>query len=375
MDLTPLTPLVCYVVASLFTIVSLRLRKRNRVLSLGPICLFSFLSLTSVHKLSWPIGANSTFASLVVFYLPYAIKILALDEHAVSPESSTHSWSFIDCYRVWNNPRNLPVRLSLLDRSAPCDLRSRAVFVRNQIMKAAALWAFDRFVFQKVLIQAFSHIVAADFSPDMEQPTMRLVLHLSFYQLQVRTIVSVQWIWSAFFFLEFYHCLLGIVFVAIGFDQPEEWPPLYGNPLSATSIRSFWGRFWHRLTIPTYSYYSKLISQKLLGLRPGSRAEKTIIPMLIFTMSGVSHCLAGWSLGDAALSRDVLFFLFNFFAAAVETGIFKAKAAIALKGPFHQLPGSFHKFAGFAWILTFFFCVTPMWMYPKVHHALVGIIH
>lgn len=375
MDLTPLTPICCFAAASLLTITSLRWRRRARLRSIGPICLLSFLSLASSHKLSWPIGLDTTFASLVVFYLPYSIKLLALDEHALSPELSTHDWSLVDCYRTWNNPRKLPLRLSPLDRTEPCGLKSRAGFMLRKAIKAAALWAFHCFAFQNILTHAFSHVVAADFSPAMELPPVSQALQLSLHQLQVRTFMSFHWIWVAFFFLEFYHCLMAIVFVAIlGFDQPGEWPPIFGSPLEASSLQGFWGRFWHRITIPTFHHYSVLISRKLLRLRPGSRSEKTVLPWLIFTMSGLSHCLVGWSLKDAAPSRDILFFELNFLAAAVETVVSKAIKPSTLMKQFPLLPRALSKPAGFAWVFLFFFCTAPMWMYPKVYPALEGVI-
>lgn len=72
-----------------------------------------------------------------------------------------------------------------------------------------------------------------------------------------------------------------------------------------------------------------------------------------------------------AVFRDILFFKANFLAAAAE--IVMAKGS-TLMGSFLPLPGSFCKAVGAAWVFTFFFCVTPVWMYPKVHHSLVGLI-
>lgn len=152
--------------------------------------------------------------------------------------------------------------------------------------------------------------------------SLRHAPHSSIYQLRVRAIVSVQWIWSAYFFMQFYHSLMAVLFVALlRFDQPEDWLPLFGSIREACSIRGFWGRFWHRVTVPTYGYYSRCFTRRCMGIQPNSRLEKTIIPLLIFTMSGVSHSLVGWGLGDVGLSRDILFFEVNFLGAAVETAV------------------------------------------------------
>lgn len=367
MDLAPLVPLTYYLMASLLTISSLRLRKRNRIMTLVPICLFSLLSLTSAHKLPHLRGANNNFTSMVVFYIPYWIKLLALDERPFSLESSSHSWTFADCYRIWNNPRNLPIRISFFDNLPPCDLRSRAIFAINQASEAAALYILNYLIFQTLLIDCFSYITTADFSPKMELPTPRLSTH----NLQVRTFISLSWIWTAYFLNSFSHLLLSIIFVVIGFDRPEEWPPLYGPLLNATSICGFWGRFWHRLPIPMYTHYSKLISRSVLRLHPGSRADKTTIPLLIFAMSGVSHGVVAWAVGDAAPSRDVLFFFLSFLAAAGETMVEKAKALETTRRSWKQMPWFVRKVVGFAWVFAFFFCVAPMWLYPKIYQALV----
>lgn len=367
MDLESLSPLFYFMIASVLNITGLKRRPQTRLLLLGPIWLFSLMSLASSHRLSWMIGADSTFASLVVFYLLYSAKTLVFDQHAVSPELSTHDSSFVDCYRTWNNPRELPLRLSALEKKAPSDSKSRTLFSFHQSMKAAALWAFEHFVFQKVFIHALGQVVVADFSPEME-----VAFQLSSHQIQVRAIMSVQWIWRAYFFLEFYHSLLAIVFVAIlRFDYPEDWLPLFGSPMEAYSVRGFWGRFWHRLTIPTYVFYSRLVSRQLMRVRPRSSLEKTITALLIFTISGFSHALVGWSLGDAALFRDVLFFEMCFLAAAGETAISKMKVSSIFRGVFSPLSRTV---AGMAWVFVFFFCISPMWIYPKVYHVLLNPI-
>ncbi|KAJ5355989.1 hypothetical protein N7517_010598 [Penicillium concentricum] len=367
MDLQSLSPLFYYMVASVLTITGLKRRRKIRLLLLGPVWLFSLLALASSHRLSWMIGADSTFASVLVFYLLYSTKLLAFDQLAVNPELSKHDWSFVDCYRTWNNPRELPLRISPLEKVEPSDSISRVLFFFNQSMKAAALWAFEHFAFQKVFIYSLGQVVVADFSPEME-----VAFQLSSHQIQVRAIMSVQWIWRAYFFLEFYHCLLAIAFVAIlRFDCPKDWPPLFGSPMEAYSVRGFWGRFWHKLTIPTYIYYSKLVSRQLMRIQPGSSLEKTIIPLFIFTLSGFSHALVGWSLGDAALSRDILFFEMCFLAAAAETAISKMKVTSILRGVFSPLSRTI---AGMAWVFVFFFCISPLWIYPKVYHVLLNPI-
>ncbi|RDW86621.1 wax synthase family protein [Aspergillus mulundensis] len=380
MDLKPLLPVFYYAIASALTITGLKQRRHIRLLLLGPVWVLTLLSLTSAHSLSWMIGADSTFASLLVFYLLYSAKILAFDQHAINPEvRGGHTWSpsFLDCYRTWNNPRHLPIRLSHspLKRDATSSDSGPNTLARvafSKAAKAAALWSFEHFIFQKFFIRTLGQVVIADFSPESEWPHMPLSPH----QLQVRAIMSVQWIWRAYFFLEFYHSLLAIVFVAIlRFDDAEEWPPLFGSPMNAYSVRKFWGRFWHQLTIPTYIFYARLVS-KYVVVRPDSNLEKTVIAFLVFTISGLSHSLVGLALGDAALFRDVLFFEMCFLAAAGETLVLKSYSKVlgSLNWTW-PLSRMARRVAGMLWVFAFFFCVAPLWIYPKIYHALLNPLY
>jgi hypothetical protein len=317
---------------------------------------------------------------MIVFYLPYSVKILALEDMPSHPEVSVQPWTFVDCYRIWNNPRALPGRYTAVlgkeespEKKRPLQ-SSGQVFTLYRVSKMAALWAFDSLVFQRLLIAAFTNVTAADFAPHMEFLPLDRLLNMSAHEFRVRSIMSVQWIWSAYFFLEFYHCLLSIIFVSIlRFDKPEEWPALFGSPLEASTVRGFWAKFWHRLTVPTYTHYALLISRKALGMRAGSRAEKTVVPMCIFLFAGLSHSLVGWAMGDAALSRDVLFCVVNFAAAAVEVAVSKAlKGDTQARWPLPRIPAPLQKSLGLAGVFLFFFSVVPMWMYPKVYPSILA---
>lgn len=312
-------------------------------------------------------GADSVFASLVVFYLLYAPKTLVFDQHIVTPELNDAHASFIDCYRAWNNPRQLPLQLQHEGKAPNTPSKSRALFCLSQSIKAAALWAFEYFIFQKVLMYALWPVTISDFAPERESV---LFHRLSLHEMQVRAIISVQWIWRAYFFLEFYHSLLAVVFVGIlRFDSPGEWPALFGSPLEAYTIRRFWGRFWHKVTVPTYVFYARLAARQMV--QPDSLWGKGLTALLVFTISGLSHALVGWALGDAALWRDILFFEMCFLAAAGETVVSKIriKQQVTFRWTLSPL---FRRVAGMVWVFVFFFCVVPTWIYPKTYHYLLN---
>ncbi|KAJ7785141.1 hypothetical protein DFH07DRAFT_948222 [Mycena maculata] len=62
-----------------------------------------------------------------------------------------------------------------------------------------------------------------------------------------RFIVGASWGMSAYTALVIGTSILSAGSVALGFSGPEEWPPLFGGPREARSIRRFWGRAWHQL--------------------------------------------------------------------------------------------------------------------------------
>ncbi|KAL9617649.1 MAG: hypothetical protein Q9160_007566 [Pyrenula sp. 1 TL-2023] len=344
--------------------------KKGRILSLLPICLLTILSLTTAHKLSYPTGFNSTFAGLCIFYLPYSIKLLALDSHAISPEFSNHSWPLTDYYRAWNNPRALPVRLSLLDRSPSLSLRTRLSFAAKQLLHAAFLFFLNTLIFRPLLTHTLSHTTTpTSFSPSNELPLP--ISPFSLTQLRIRILLTLHWLLTSLTHLSLSHILLSILFtLPFSPNVPSEWPPLFHSPVHATSLRRFWGLFWHQITIPTYRAYAELVTRKLLHLTPGAATEKILIPGLIFLMSGLSHAVAAWAVGDAAPQRDVLFFMLNYLAVAAEVWVAKAGRWEGVRARYKGLPRWIRKAVGMVWVFGFLVAVTPLWIYPKVRAAL-----
>ncbi|KAK4196853.1 hypothetical protein QBC40DRAFT_182495, partial [Triangularia verruculosa] len=61
-----------------------------------------------------------------------------------------------------------------------------------------------------------------------------------------RSIMSVSWIWSSYSFLT------GCSYAVICWDRLNEWLPLFGSIANVTSLRRFWGVFWHRLHVSLF---------------------------------------------------------------------------------------------------------------------------
>ncbi|KAK4175526.1 hypothetical protein QBC36DRAFT_354396 [Triangularia setosa] len=356
MDSSTLTPLWAFALASLTTMWAFSQRERTRVLLLVPIWLLSFLSLKTCHRLAWSGGFSSTYASLLIFYFLHSLKILLLD---YQPPKSL---SPVDSYKLWNNPRGLSTHTSSPTRSSA---KSHLKFALKQFIKIVLLFMLDTYAIQGVISTAvFTEAKPSDFAPQYE---LFLFQPLSSKQLLIRAAISVSWIWTAFYLLTASHCVLSLVFVALlRWDEPEEWPSIWGHPANATSVRDFWGKVWNGITIPTFAFYAHLVLTTF-GVEKQSRLGKKVVPFVIFFLSGLSHSLAGWTMGDVAPGRDMLFFMLNFLACAAETWVGKTRQWKIFK---RRIPPWVLKVAGVIYLFGFFFTAVPLWMYPKVYGAL-----
>jgi hypothetical protein len=164
---------------------------------------------------------------------------------------------------------------------------------------------------------------AADFAPT-RQILIRRLLSLqpeppfTAREMQIRFYVSMYWIWIAYLMLELCHTVLALFFVVLlRLDNPEDWTPLFGSPLQAYSIRRFWTKFWHRLTVAPCVSSGRMITRRVAGLQPGSQHEKIFIAPWAFFVSGIFHVVADWASGEPCYPvDDMLFFIANFLAGA-----------------------------------------------------------
>ncbi|RPA99609.1 hypothetical protein L873DRAFT_1843512 [Choiromyces venosus 120613-1] len=84
--------------------------------------------------------------------------------------------------------------------------------------------------------------------------------------------------------IELNHVFCSVLVVAVGLYEPEDWPPLFGPLTSITSIRNFWGTFWHQTIRRTLT---------LLSTSPFVPLPKTYATAitLSFLTSGLFHAL------------------------------------------------------------------------------------
>ncbi|PWW75919.1 hypothetical protein C7212DRAFT_321824, partial [Tuber magnatum] len=108
--------------------------------------------------------------------------------------------------------------------------------------------------------------------------------------------------------IEVNHVFCSAAAVAARLYEPEDWPPIFGSLTTLTSIRNFWGKFWHQTIRRTLTITSTSILTHLH--LPSSHA---LILALSFLISGFFHALPllvmppfSWS----SIPRGVLVFYF-----------------------------------------------------------------
>ncbi|ROT36484.1 hypothetical protein SODALDRAFT_362295 [Sodiomyces alkalinus F11] len=107
-----------------------------------------------------------------------------------------------------------------------------------------------------------------DYTPDKEAFFRRLP-GMSAGQLlrefAIRNQIVFEAFWSAYAVYTAAHAIFAVVCVGIGFDEPHEWPPLFGDIRESYSMRRFWVKFYDRLLYRTLKGCALLIA-RLVGL-------------------------------------------------------------------------------------------------------------
>ncbi|KAK4040415.1 membrane bound O-acyl transferase family-domain-containing protein [Parachaetomium inaequale] len=245
--------------------------------------------------------------------------------------------------------------------------KDRLLFAALRGTRAITFWVLDRLV---------SHLVTDTFLrlsirlSDFEPAHQGLLPCLTRRDLSLRAIMTVQWIWSMYSKLTMVHDLLALIFVALlGWDQPLEWPPVFGNLLEAYSLRRFWGIFWHRLHVALFDAYipsfpcRREAGQQRDTNRFGVDASKALRPLCIFLFSAICHSVVNSAvLGRSSVLPEARFFLSNYVLCLLETllkHLFNGKGlsnCSRLKRPL-----------GYVWVLVVFFALTPGWQYPSIY--------
>ncbi|KAI0376142.1 membrane bound O-acyl transferase family-domain-containing protein [Hypomontagnella monticulosa] len=306
-------------VALIFTGLYIPVRCRNTLLL--PVWGLLVLSMRSIDRLDWLPGLSYEFGMLAILTFLCSPLIFHTQEEPLKIEvraDGTINWNLKMAYKIFNNPRRLPTDLRKISQGSRATVGTLVKFTLYRLLKIVVLVALKiglNFAMMPIFVKA----TLSDFSPAREPIIRRLVYDtVTSHELIIRAFISTIWIFDSISQLEISHAAMGILFVAVlRVDEPHEWPPLFGNPLEAYSLKRFWGRFWHRLFTSAGVWARALTDNKIFSQVPVG-LKKAFAAFFIFTVSGLAHAIVGWKTGDTALERDIMFFWCNFLGVCFE---------------------------------------------------------
>lgn len=248
---------------------------------------------------------------------------------------------------------------------------SYLVFFIFRLVKLPLYYFLHHDLIPRCVFYALGNLHAEDFAP-AQSHIFPNIYTFTQRQIAIRTYTALSWIYEGFLLLDAANCILAIFFVAVGLDEPRDWPILFGNPAAATSLRGFWGKFWHKVGVRTYSNYGKLLAS-IFKLSPKSLYSKTLVAFTVFLLSGLSHSVVSYNVGNTATWQfDTYWFLLNFLVCTLEILLLSllkvgAKTNEGLKRLKALQESWVGTTLGYVWVFLFFWCSAPMWKYPGLY--------
>ncbi|KAI4759394.1 hypothetical protein E4T52_07628 [Aureobasidium sp. EXF-3400] len=292
----------------------------------------------------------------------------------ISVCKSRQQWDINAAYKLLFDVRHLSQSRTTSPPGAGTGSRKVLLaFVTSRLLKLLVYWLLTVHLFTPLIPLIFGPVEPWEFDRYAQTYFRRIPLFdtrepITTRETLIRTVFTIRWIWLNFVDVDAAHTFLSIVFVGIlRLDMPEEWPPMFGSPLEAYSLRRYWGRFWHRLVYRPYLSLARVVAGKLHCNAFGSKFEKCFLAFMIFLISGVAHAIVSLQEGNLAEAfDDIAFYSINFLIITIE-GI-----VIGIASPLRRfLPHSCWRLIGFVWVFMFWFWAAPKWAYHEIHEELL----
>lgn len=388
-SLYALIPLLYFSVSTFFAMVALNAPQPCRPALLGVVIAFAILAFRRITDLTDAADRASIIGLFILIWLSHITTTLCVEKHVLPRRG--RSWDWQAAYKMMWNGRWLITGEKGLDlgKDSPHDstsfrekkgpiefdhwtfpsekgtkLSRRRSFLLKRLCSVAMIYALNR-LYWKLCFEPhptiFQPLDFSDFMPSKES-YFRRVRAVTLRESIIRFGAVFHFVWSAWAVFTGVHDILAFLFVGIGLDEPDDWPPLYGSPGQMYTIRRFWGKFWHRLVCRTYLSWGALFSRKILRIRRDCALDRFVTNFTVFFLSGVAHALVTWQIGfSCGYSEDILWFCLNFAALVAEEGV--QWLIIRL---FDTWNGTLGKIAGFLWVFAFLFWSLPKTEYPKI---------
>lgn len=380
----------------LLGIVALNSPQAYRPVLLAALIGCAVLSFRQISDASYGVWGCEVFAMFILIYLSHISCVLCVEKY-VLPKKPGVTFDWVGGYKMLFNARWLgtsrqaPGVQTTPKREIASDMDNeqrreeyaadpskkfrtmfrspRAVFLRDRVISIVVTLIAEKAFSYSYLVLAPKHglqMEMMDFLPTKETYWRRLS------EVTLRDTVIRTWLVTFFVFYSVclyntIHDALAIIFVATKFDEPEDWPFLFGDLRDATSIRNYWGKFWHSLVYRSYTSYGIWITKNVMHLPKSSLFGKIFINFFVFAMSGSVHALAIMQLGyTCGAWQELRFYLFNFMAILVEMAMMAAWSKIT-RG--YKLNSTVSTTIGYCWVFLFFFTTLPKSQFPKAFCA------
>ncbi|KAI0455769.1 membrane bound O-acyl transferase family-domain-containing protein [Xylaria acuta] len=184
-----------------------------------------------------------------------------------------------------------------------------------------------------------------------------------------RLIKTVAWGPLPYYSISFQYNMLSLFMVATTLSEPEDWPPLFGSISEVTSVRAFWGKFWHQLIRRSFKAFTGYVVDAFRIPR-GTLWSSNVQIWLTFITTSFFHAQLNLitpvpsNIDFAERTRGMFqFFLWQALAISFEDTVQRIWGAVERKwGPLGSTGRTWHalrKPLGWMWVVLSFWISIP----------------
>ena len=376
----PTLPVLYLALSGFVFAISLHMPKQGQRLALLPLILMpAYLSLSAVRYVWFAPGISLVWEQALTGYALHIISTLHLEKvpppSSATPGSATlrsnTRFDFIYFRRFWLNPRLINTPSTDTASPGKSKKQSHMVFFVLQSSKLLIYYIVQTKISPVLFDEVLIDILPSEVAP-YQQSLWRPLDGFTARECLNVTFITLSFFWTTFVYLDGTNALMAIMFVMIGLDNPEDWPPLFGDLSQAVGLRNFWSKFWHNLPTKPYRNIGGFVSFRVFGWSPESFAHKLTIALVAFGLSGATHAFVDWEHGNPDCHLNIYWFLLNFLGCLRETFFVKILRYFAKRAcqehDLRTIEGSWlGKFIGYVWVCIFFCWTVPMWRFPEIH--------
>jgi hypothetical protein len=346
---------------------------RSILTALG--CLCSAEMLHSLTTLSSNRAMLSNFGLMTVLGTTHIVTLLLVERYELpSLKNERFRVEFWGAFRMLLNPRYVgtPREVPHLDRR-PLYLHHSPWWPFSPRIKISPRWASVlSHLTSLIIIYGAQHLLdhycsglpLSDFHP-RKKYLLRRLNDVTGREIGIRAALAVAHFFTAWAHLNICHSALAALFIGVGIDTPDTWPPLFGPIADAYSLRRFWSRFWHQIAYRPYVGLARLAVDNTLRLRRDTVAYKTLVMFLVFSLSGASHAIVAASSGvRCGYWADIHIMLLEFCGIVIEEVL---AFVLVFSGCDRFLSSRKTRMCcGFIWVFLFRFWSLPKLYFPQL---------